>query len=225
MKSAMLWSGGKDSSLALHRALNDPNIEVAKLLCTITQPQERVTMHGVPKELIARQATSMGIPWQPIYIPASSDMQAYETAMAEAFADCRKEGITHLIAGDIFLEDLKAYRDEQFKKAGLSGHYPLWKEETATLLQEFITLGFKGLTVCVEGDRMGETWVGRELDSVFKAELPEGIDPCGENGEFHSFVWDGPIFQQPVDFERGEKLEKVYEQGSLRKAFWFLGIS
>jgi len=225
MKAAMLWSGGKDSALALHRALADPDIEVVKLLCTITQPQRRVTMHGVPEALIARQAEAIGLPWQPIYLPASSDMRAYESAMSTALADCRADGISHLIAGDIFLADLRAYRERQFAEGGLQGHFPLWGEDTTALLREFVALGFRGLTVCVEAERLGEAWLGRELDASFARQLPSEIDPCGENGEFHSFVWDGPIFQTPVTFTRGEAVEQVYAQGDLQKAFWFLALT
>ncbi len=224
MKAALLWSGGKDSALALQRALADPAIEVTQLLCTITQPQRRVTMHGVPEALIARQAEAIGLPWQPIYLPASSDMRAYESAMSAAFSDCRAAGVSHLIAGDIFLADLRAYRERQFAEAGLQGHFPLWDEDTTALLQEFVSLGFRGLTVCVEAERLGEAWLGRALDDAFAQQLPPGIDPCGENGEFHSFVWDGPIFREPVSFTRGESVEQVYVQGELKKAFWFLTL-
>lgn len=225
MKAAMLWSGGKDSALALHRALAEPDIEVVKLLCTITQPQRRVTMHGVPEALIARQAEAIGLPWQPIYLPAASDMQAYERAMSTALTDCLSAGVSHLIAGDIFLADLRTYREKQFSDAGLRGHFPLWGEDTTALLQAFVARGFRGLTVCVEAERLGEAWLGRELDAHFARQLPPDIDPCGENGEFHSFVWDGPIFQKPVAFTRGEAVEQVYAQGERQKAFWFLALT
>ena len=224
MKAALLWSGGKDSALALHRAWADPEVEVAQLLCTITQPQRRGTMHGVPEALIAQQAAAIGLPWQPIYLPASADMRAYERAMSQAFNACRAAGMSHLIAGDIFLADLRAYRETQFAEAGLQGHFPLWGEDTTELLQAFVTLGFRGLTVCVEAERLGEAWLGRELDAHFAPQLPPSIDPCGENGEFHSFVWDGPIFREPVAFTLGAAVEQVYTQGELRQAFWFLDL-
>jgi uncharacterized protein (TIGR00290 family) len=179
----------------------------------------------VPEALIARQAEAMGLPWQPIYLPASSDMDAYESAMAAALANCRAAGVRHLIAGDIFLADLRAYRERQFAEAGLQGHFPLWGEDTTALLQEFVALGFRGLTVCVEAERLGQAWLGRELDAHFAPPLPPGIDPCGENGEFHSFVWDGPIFREPVAFTRGAAVEQVYAQGELRQAFWFLELT
>jgi uncharacterized protein (TIGR00290 family) len=181
-------------------------------------------MHGVPQALVARQAAAIGLPWQPVYIPASADMRTYENAMAVALADCRAQGLSHLITGDIFLADLRAYREAQFAAAGLQGYFPLWGEDTSALLHQFTALGFRGLTVCVEAARLGRAWLGRALDSAFASELPPSIDPCGEHGEFHTFVWDGPIFCEPVSFRRGAAVEQVYVQGEMSKAFWFLEL-
>jgi uncharacterized protein (TIGR00290 family) len=211
MKKAYFnWSSGKDSSLALYKILQQKEYDVQKLITNVNQDYQRVSMHGLHEDLLDAQAESIGIPLEKIYFPAEVTMDLYNQRMKEKTAELKEAGLVNGIFGDIFLEDLRAYRDSKLQEVGITGVYPLWKQDTKELLREFLALGFKTITVCVNAKLLGEEFVGRVIDEDFINELPEGVDVCGENGEFHTFCYDGPIFKKPVEFEIGEKVLKSY---------------
>ena len=205
------WSSGKDSALALYRTLNQSENQVDFLLTNINKDVNRVSMHGLRETLLDAQANAIGIPLRKIEFSGNVTMSEYDEVMKKSMAKIVKEGYTKCVFGDIFLEDLKAYRDTKLAQVGVKGIYPLWKENTLDLLKEFIALGFKAITVCVNAKYLDKSFVGRIIDDQFIKDLPEGVDVCGENGEFHTFVFDGPIFKKPVAFEIGEKVHKTYQ--------------
>lgn len=168
-------------------------------------------MHGVRQELIEFQAKALGLPLYALELPEMPSMEEYNTAIAETMLRCKAEGFSHSIFGDIFLEDLKEYRVNQLEKVSFKAAFPLWKRNTKELVNEFIDLGFKAITVCVKEELLGQEFIGRIIDHEFIRDLPEGVDPCGEYGEFHSFVFDGPIFKNPIPFSIGEKVLKRYK--------------
>jgi uncharacterized protein (TIGR00290 family) len=224
------WSGGKDSTLALYRVLREKKFDIRYLLTTLNQEADRISMHGVRSELLLAQAESLGIPVKQIQLPSSADMGAYETVMSTAIRELKAEGISDCIFGDIFLEDLRAYREQKLQEVHISAHFPLWKGNTSDLVNEFIDLGFKTIVVCVDGSKLGEEFAGRIIDRDFLADLPANVDPCGENGEFHTFVFDGPIFNEPIKFELGEKVLKTYslkdkENNLVEYGFWFQDLT
>ncbi len=210
-KTYFNWSTGKDSSLALYYALQQQEFDISRLITTVNQDYQRVSMHGLREELLDLQANSIGIAHQKIKLPAQVSMDSYNEAMKNAVLALKKEGYTHCVFGDIFLEDLRTYREEQLKRIDIKAFFPLWKRDTKELLLEFLDLGFKAITVCVNAKYLDETFCGRVLDRQFLMDLPPSVDPCGENGEFHTFVFDGPIFSNPISFEIGEKVLRGYE--------------
>lgn len=212
MKKAYFnWSTGKDSALALYKMAQDEEFEIGTLLTNVNGEFGRVSMHGLREELLDKQAENIGIPLQKIHFPGDVTMSLYDEIMKKNMENILQEKYTHAIFGDIFLEDLKAYRDKKLSEVGLHGVYPLWKQDTKVLLQEFLDLGFKAITVCVNAKLLGKEFVGRVIDKKFIDDLPEGVDVCGENGEFHTFVFDGPIFKKPVSFTIGEKVLRTYK--------------
>jgi uncharacterized protein (TIGR00290 family) len=211
MKSFFNWSGGKDSALALYYAQKNKGHSIEKLLTNINGKHRRISMHGVREELLEQQAEAIGLPLQKIILPEQPSMQEYEKQMKENIEGLRKEGFTHSIFGDIFLEDLKKYREEQLSKVGINAVFPLWKRDTKELLHEFIDLGFKTILVCTKAEVLPYEFAGRIIDRDFLKDLPSNVDACGENGEFHSFVFDGPIFKKPVDIKIGEKVFREYK--------------
>lgn len=211
MKKAYFnWSSGKDSALALYQVLQAKEYSVTQLVTTVNKDFERVSMHGLREELLDAQVAQLQIPLQKIYFPAEVSMTAYDTTMRIATQKLSAQGFQYGIFGDIFLEDLRSYREQKLKEVGITGVFPLWKKDTKTLLKEFLQLGFKAITVCVNAQLLDESFVGRILDESFINDLPSGVDPCGENGEFHTFVFDGPIFSTPIQFSVGEKVLKTY---------------
>lgn len=212
MKAYFNWSGGKDSCLALHHVLQDPTISISCLLTTVNEVQNRISMHGVRNTLLEQQAEAIGLPLHKVFLPNEPTMESYETAMEKGMKPLINTGNTHSIFGDIFLEDLRAYRDEKLKTFGLTGIYPLWKRDTKAVIQEFLALGYKTIVVCVDAAKLDASFVGRTIDAKFLADLPAGVDPCGENGEFHTFVYDGPIFKQAINFQIGEIVFREYAQ-------------
>ncbi|GJM62871.1 diphthine--ammonia ligase [Persicobacter diffluens] len=226
-KTYINWSGGKDASFALYHFLNENPGGIGKILTTISEEQQRITMHGVRKELLEMQADALNIPLKMVQLPPSEDMDSYNRVMAEAMHELKAEGFEQAIFGDIFLENLKAYRDEKLEASGIKGIYPLWKKDTHALLKEFIALGFKAITVCVNDRLLGEEFIGRIIDQEFLDALPEGVDPCGENGEFHTFVYDGPIFEKPLPIKIGEKKKFTYpkkEGDNWDHTYWFCDL-
>jgi uncharacterized protein (TIGR00290 family) len=210
MKAFFNWSGGKDSALALYHAQNSGLFSVEKLLTNINGKHRRISMHGVREELLEQQAKSIGLPLQKIILPEEPSMQEYEQKMKDNLLALKKENFTHAIFGDIFLEDLKAYREKQLATIGLTAAFPIWKRDSIELIQEFIDLGFKTILVCIKADLLPKEFAGRIIDRDFLKDLPKNVDACGENGEFHTFVFDGPIFSKPVPFEKGDIVYKEY---------------
>ncbi len=202
------WSGGKDSAMALHALRRDPEFEVVALLTTVTEGYERISMHGVRRELLQRQAESIGLPLEEVLIPPQCSNPVYEFRMGEAVLRFRGRGVLHVAFGDIFLEDLRAYREKKLAQAGMSGLFPLWKVDTRELAARFMHDGFRAIAVCLDPAKLPSSFAGRELDSSFFSQLPPDVDPCGENGEFHTFVFAGPIFRSPISVKRGLIVER-----------------
>lgn len=221
--AAMFWSGGKDSALALHQVLQQNRYNVQYLITTVSQEHERISMHGVRKELLQAQAAAMEMPLKLMYVTEAPDNTAYENALRRIFTMLQDEWIGHVIYGDIFLEDLKKYRDNMLQNAGLEGVYPLWKQNTGALYDKFIENGFKAITVSVSKPQPGKAFAGRVLDEQFRKDLPDYVDPCGENGEYHTFVFNGPIFNRPVAFEVGNTEIHGYK-GSFEHEFYFTDL-
>lgn len=197
----MCWSGGKDSSMALHHASSDYGITA--LLTTLNAEFKRISMHGVREELLDAQAESIGLPQIKVWVSAGSNTE-YEQQMRQALQAAKADGVTHVIFGDIFLQDLREYREKQLAKVGLQAVFPLWQRDTTVLINEFIASGFNTITCCINDGYLDESWAGREINQQFIDELPASVDPCGENGEYHTFCYAGPIFKSPVLFKVGE---------------------
>lgn len=210
-KAYLNWSSGKDAALSLYYANKQDNYKVEKLHTTLNTDVDRVTMHGVRKELLLKQAEKLGLPIEVSELSSETSMEDYNTKMRVATDSLKKEGFTHSVFGDIFLEDLKAYREEQLQSVGIKAIFPLWKRNTKELISEFIDLGFKAIIVCTNSKYLEDSFCGRIIDKSFLTDLPENVDPCGENGEFHTFVFDGPVFKSPVEFEIGEKVKRSYK--------------
>ena len=198
------WSGGKDAAMALHELKRTDGIEVAALLTTVTEGYDRISMHGVRRELLEKQAGALGYPLDEVLIPQTCTNEVYEERMRKALARHQREGVTAAAFGDLFLEDIRAYREERMRLAGMSCIFPVWGRPTTEFARQFIDLGFRAIVVCVDTETLSGDFAGREYDPGFLQDLPAGVDPCGENGEFHTFVYDGPIFSEPVCVRRGE---------------------
>lgn len=211
-KTLFNWSSGKDSALALYKILQNPEFEINCLLTSVNQQYQRISMHGVRVELLEQQAESIGIPLEIMEIPEMPTMEVYEDVMQQTLEKLKKKGITHSVFGDIFLEDLRKYRENKLATMGFEGVFPIWKIPTQDLIQEFIALGFKTIVVCVNERYLDKSFVGRIIDQQFIDDLPNNVDVCGENGEFHTFSFDGPIFEKPIDFEIGEIVYRKYEK-------------
>ena len=200
------WSGGKDSAMALREVMANPGYEVAALLTTITEDYDRISMHGVRRSLLKEQAGSLGLHLEEVGISKHSSNEEYELKMGEALSRYREAGLTSVVFGDIFLEDLRKYREQNLAKLGMKGIFPLWKRDTHELVQRFIASGFRAVVVCVDTSVLDGKFAGREIDAEFVQELPETVDVCGENGEYHSFVYEGPIFKERIAHTLGEVL-------------------
>ena len=209
-KTYFNWSGGKDSALALYHAQRSGEYNPDLLLTSVNQSFQRISMHGVRRELLDMQAEQIGLPLRTIDLPEGLTMPAYNEIMKSTVADLFAQGYRHTLFGDIFLEDLRAYREEQLKPVGIQAHFPIWKRDTKELLREFLDLGFKTVVVCIKSELLDKSFAGRVIDEDFISDLPDNVDPCGENGEFHTFVFDGPIFSSSVEFEIGEVVYKEY---------------
>jgi uncharacterized protein (TIGR00290 family) len=211
----VFWSGGKDSALALHEIRGQQ--EVVALITTVTEPFDRVSMHGVRTALLDQQASALGLPVEKVWIPVACPNAEYEARMRTALEKYRQQGVTAAVAGDLFLQDVRAYRERLLVAAGLRGLYPLWERDTRDLAREFVGLGFRGVLCCVDSQALDGSFVGRAFDEALLADLPPGVDPCGERGEFHSFVWDGPGFTRPVVHTLGERVLRD-------ERFWFCDL-
>ena len=196
------WSGGKDSALALYALLQE-KVPIAALLTTVTETYDRISMHGVRRELLALQAESIGLPLHEVRIPPLCVNPIYEARMEEALRIHCAAGVRSVAFGDIFLQDLRAYREKNLSRIGMTALFPIWKRDTRDLIHQFHTDGFRAIAVCVDPKVLDPSFAGRELDEFFFRDLPADVDPCGENGEFHTFVFVGPIFRRPIPFTRG----------------------
>jgi uncharacterized protein (TIGR00290 family) len=229
-KAIFCWSGGKDSAFALYQVLKEKEYSVEALFTTINENFKRVSMHGVREELVEKQAKSIGLPWYKMYVREGSNAE-YEKNMEAFLKEQKAKGIEYVIFGDIFLEDLRAYRDNNLAKVGMKGVYPLWKKDTTQLANDFIKQGFKTILCCTSDAYLSDKEVGELYTPELLKNLPANVDPCGENGEFHSFCFAGPIFKEPIKFTKGEKVYRPIEvkmtkdhppiKGPMAKGFWF----
>ena len=212
----MCWSGGKDSALALQAVLQDPGLRVEALLTTVTDGYDRISMHGVRCALLEAQARAIGLPLEQVRIPIQASNALYEEAMARVLRRYQARGVSRVVFGDLFLQDIRSYREQQLAALGMHGIFPLWLNDTRKLAHRFIEAGFQAVLVCVDPKQLHPLFCGRQFDWALLADLPASVDPCGERGEFHTFVYDGPIFRTPVELERGAVVE--------REGFWFCDL-
>ena len=203
------WSGGKDSAMALHALRRQSAFRIAGLLTTITEGYDRISMHGVRRSLLLRQAAAVGLPLHEVTIPPQCVNPIYEARMEAALQAQFAQGVRRVAFGDIFLQDLREYRERNLARLAMHAIFPIWKRDTCELAREFCALGFRAIAVCIEAKKLSRDFAGRELDESFFRDLPGGVDPCGENGEFHTFVYDGPIFSSPIALQRGEIVERA----------------
>ncbi len=209
-KAIFNWSSGKDSALALYKILQENEFEILAIVTSINEKFHRVSMHGIREELVEKQAESIGIPLVKIYLPDSPSMEEYNSIMQKKMEEFRSQGVTHSIFGDIFLEDLRKYREEKLAEVGMKAVFPLWKIPTGKLMQEFLDLGFQTIVTTVNETYLHKNFVGKIIDEKFIRDLPKNVDICGENGEFHTFAFDGPLFNFPIRFYLGEIIRKTY---------------
>jgi len=206
MKQKVLfsWSAGKDSTLALYELAKTENYEIAALLTTITRDYDRVSMHGVRRVLLEQQGQSLGLPVEKVFISKDTCNEEYESTMRQVLKRYQAEGVGAVAFGDIFLEDLRKHRENNLAKIGMKGIFPIWKRDTVELARTFIDLGFKAVITCVDSNVLDKMFIGRDFDEQFLSELAPSADPCGENGEFHSFVYDGPTFKSRIALTKGQ---------------------
>jgi uncharacterized protein (TIGR00290 family) len=202
------WSGGKDSAMALHTVLQQKDLRVVALLTTVTEGYDRISMHGVRRELLDRQAESIGLPLHKVFIPPQCVNPVYEARMEEALRVHYNQGVRKVAFGDIFLEDLRAYREKNLARVGMTALFPIWKRDTRELIHFFHAQRFRAIAVCVDPKVLDPSFAGRELDESFFDDLPPRADPCGENGEFHTFVFDGPILRVPIPVRTGDVVNR-----------------
>ena len=202
------WSSGKDSAWALHTLRQNPEIELVGLFCTVNQEFSRVAMHGVRTELLQRQAQAAGLPLHIIYIPYPCSNEQYAQVMSEFVEQAKSDGVTHFAFGDLFLEDVRRYREEHLQGTGITPVFPLWGANTVELSQTMVAVGLKSVLTCVNPKQLPKAFAGRTFDAALLRDLPQDVDPCGENGEFHSFAFAGPMFAQPIPFTIGETVER-----------------
>ena len=210
-KTYFNWSSGKDSALALYYLQQNQDYSIEQLVTTVNSHYNRVSMHGLRIDLLLAQTKALNIKASLIELPEMPSMEIYEDVMLKTVSQLKANGFTHSAFGDIFLEDLRTYRDNNLAKHNIKTVFPIWKKDTKTLLTEFLNLGFKTIIVCANSKYFDADFVGTIIDENFIANLPEGVDPCGENGEFHTFCFDGPIFENPIPFTIGEKVYREYD--------------
>lgn len=210
------WSGGKDSSISLYRLLKSNLFKPSYLLTTATIDFQRVSMHGIRLELLYKQAESLGLPVQVVYLSKNSSNEEYERKMREALLKFKLEGIKKVSFGDIFLEDIRKYREQKLSELDMEGIFPIWGEDTRKLSNQIIDLGFKAIVCTVDSRKLDKSFAGKDYDNALLESIPGGVDPCGEYGEFHTFVYDGPIFRKRINFKVGETV--------LRDGFYFVDL-
>lgn len=204
----MSWSTGKDSAWALHVLRQRGELELTALLTTVNRAHHRVAMHGVRQSLLEAQAAATGLPLVSVPIPSLCPNNVYEQAMAQAMMRARAEGVTHVIFGDLFLEDIRKYREEKMAACGVTPVFPLWRLDTRKLAEEMIANGLRAYLTCLDPRKLDASFAGRAFDDKLLADLPPGVDPCGENGEFHTFAWAGPMFRAPIAVQPGETVTR-----------------
>jgi len=215
-KILFCWSGGKDSAISLYEIQRGQKYKIVSLLTTITEDYDRVSMHGVPRILIEQQAQSLGLPIQQVFISKACSNEEYESKMREILIKFQQNGVSSVVFGDVFLEKVRKYREDNLSKLGMTGLFPIWGRDTTELTRSFIALGFKAIITCVDARVLDKRFVGKIIDGSFSAQLPPNVDPAGENGEFHSFVFDGPIFRKRIAYTLGESV--------LRDSFYFCDL-
>lgn len=215
-RAIISWSSGKDSAMSLYRVLQSGKFKVVCLLTTVTDEFHRVSMHGVREEVLDLQAQSVSIPIAKVRIPYPCPNSLYEQKMHDFLMEWKEKGVTHCIFGDLFLEDIRRYREEKLAQIGVEPIFPIWGENTRQLAHEMLKVGFRAVVTCVDPKKLDASFAGREFDESFLDDLPLGVDPCGENGEFHTFVYDGPMFSERIEVEVGERV--------LRDGFQFADV-
>ena len=207
---ALAWSGGKDSSLTLAALRADPTVEVVSLLTTVTGDYDRISIHGVRRTVLEAQVSALGLPLIEATIPAAASNDLYEGAFANALEILRRQcpDVSHLAFGDLFLADVRAYRESLLQRLGWTPVFPLWGKDTAQLARQFVNQGYRAILTCVDTTQLAAEFAGRDFDATLLDELPPTVDPCGERGEFHTCVYDGPIFPQPLPLQRGERVQR-----------------
>lgn len=208
MKVVVAWSGGKDSAMALAKALEVENFQVVGLLTTVSLPYDRVTMHGVRRSLVQRQAERIGLPLHIVWLPPNPSNEVYDNLMGEAMLKLKAQGVEGVVFGDISLTDVRAYREARLLEIGMAAIFPLWGKPAGELVRDFLAKGYAALVTCVDTRVLPAEFCGRWLDESFFASLPEGVDPCGEKGEFHSFVTNAPYFAAPIKVRVGVQVQK-----------------
>ena len=204
MKILLSWSSGKDSAWTLHVLRQDSAVEVAALLTTFNEAADRVAMHAVRRTLVEAQAAAARLPLWPVFIPSPCPNNVYEAVMRGVMATARAEGFTHVAFGDLFLEDVRRYREERLAGSGLDPIFPLWNQPTPSLAQEMLSSGLAAVLTCVDPKQLDPRFIGRTYDAALLGELPASVDPCGERGEFHTFCHAGPMFNKPIPIATGE---------------------
>ena len=227
VKVVMNWSSGKDAALAYHMLLADERYKVSHLLTTLSSEHERVFMHGVREKLLDMQAERMQLPLLKVKLPASPDDTIYKNAMLQTMTDLKAQGVSAAAYGDIFLEDLKVYREQQLAQVGMAGIFPLWKKDTRELVRMVENAGIDAIIVCVNEKYLGKEFLGRKINADLLNSLPDNVDPCGENGEFHTFVSSAPFFSAPIPVVMGEIVHRTYKSNEDSKwdtGFYFLDV-
>jgi uncharacterized protein (TIGR00290 family) len=210
------WSGGKDSALALQEIIRSQKYSVKALLTTVTEEYDRISMHGVRRSLLSAQASLLGLPLEEVWIPKRASNEIYEDRMRRVLTKYKDRGVEHVVFGDLFLQDIRSYREDRLAKIGMRGIFPLWGRDTAKLAREFIGTGFRAVVCCVDPKKLPGEFCGKEYDTAFLESIPGSVDPCGENGEFHTFVHAGPIFSNELPITKGEVV--------LRDGFYFADL-
>ena len=205
-KAIVSWSSGKDSAMALHRIVTSNAFEILGILTTVSDTFQRVSMHGVREELLDQQANSLGIAVEKVRIPYPCPNEVYEQKMSELLRNYKSKGVSHVVFGDLYLEDVRRYREEKLRQIGVTPIFPLWKENTEELARTIIRVGFKAIITCVDPKKLHPKFAGQYFDEKFLSEIPANVDPCGENGEFHTFVFDGPIFWNRIEITVGDRV-------------------
>ena len=231
-KAIFCWSGGKDSAFCLSQVLDEGHYDVQYLLTTLNDPLKRISMHGIREEILDRQAASIDIPLLKVRVSGSTNAE-YEKQMELVLKNVQSSGIHHVIFGDIFLEDLRAYREQNLDKIGMKAVFPLWKAETKEIIKEFIRRHFQAIVCCTNDRYLGKDWLGRKIDASFLTDLPDGVDPCGENGEYHTLCYEGPIFKNKINVTVGDtvfqplvlsNLDHSQDNFPATRGFWYCDL-